>query len=118
MSRHTHAESEASTAVDLYAEEDNVSEHYEHEKQDRHHHFKCYYATNLVVGRDLTLADVNVDPLTQSTLCDMKTWPGAKCRNERCFFGITDSKHELAVEKRQGDVDTLVPYSQISDIAE
>ena len=118
MSRHTHADSEASTAVDLYAEEDNFSEHSEHDKQDRHHHFRCYYSTDLIVGRGLTLADVNVEALTQSTLCDMRTWLTARCRDKRCFFGLTDPKHELTVRQRQGDVDTLVPYSQVAELAE
>jgi len=111
MSKRTHTDSQASTAIDLFAEEEHMSEHSEPDKQDIHHHFKSYYSTALIVERNLTLADVVVEPLTHSRLRDMQTFLTAKCRDKRCFFGITDPRTELKACKREGDVATLVPYA-------
>jgi hypothetical protein len=111
MSKRTNTDSQASTAIDLFAEEENLSEHSEVDKQDRHHHFKSYYATALIVERNLKLSDVEVEPLTQSRLRDMQTWLTAACRDKRCFFGISDPRGELKARKRDGEVATLVPYT-------
>ena len=90
-----------------------MSEHSEPDKQDKHHHFRSYYSTALIVDKNLTLADVVVEPLTQSRLRDMQTLLTAKCRDKRCFLGITDPRGELNARKREGDVATLVPYAQV-----
>ena len=113
MSKRTHTDSQASTAIDLFAEEEHMSEHSEPDKRDIHNHFKSYYSTALIVDKNLTLADVVVEPLTQSRLRDMQTLLTAKCKDKRCFFGITDPRGELNARKREGDVATLVPYAQV-----
>ncbi len=84
--------SEASTAPDLYGEESDFSERSDHKKADRHHHGGAYYSTQLIVRRNLTLADIEVGKLVPSVLKDLKTWCSARCEGKRSFFGIVDPK--------------------------
>lgn len=84
MSRATLADSRASTAIDIYGEDEHWSEHEEEDRPDKHHHFRSYYSTSLVVDRNITLADVDVEPMTESRLRDMKTWLEAECQRKRC----------------------------------
>jgi len=110
MSHRSKNQSQASTAADLYGAEDDFSEASETDKFDRHHHASSYYTTNLIVDKNLTLAHVNIEKLTQSMIADIRTWCTAKCRDKRCFFGLVDPKSRLSIEKRSGDVETLVPF--------
>ena len=80
MSHGTQADSRASTAIDLYAEDEHWSEHEEDDRPDRHHHFRSYYSTSLVVDRNITLVDVDVEPMTESRLRDMRHWLEAQSR--------------------------------------
>jgi hypothetical protein len=84
--------SQASTAPDLYGEESDFSERSDHKKVDRHHHGGAYFSTQLIVNRNLTLADILVGKLVPSVLNDMKTWCLARCRDKRSFLGIVDPK--------------------------
>jgi len=111
-------QSEASTTADMFAEESDYSEVSDHKSKNRHNHNGAYFSTKLITEKNLTLADVEVEQLTSSMLRDMRTWLTAKCRDKRSFFGIVDPKAELNSKKRIGDVETLVPFDSISEIAE
>lgn len=102
----------------MFAEESDYSEASDNRSKTRHDHNGAYFSTKLIVNKNLTLADVEVEQLTSSMLRDMRTWLSAKCRDKRCFFGIVDPKVELNSKKRMGEVETLVPFDSISDIAE
>ena len=84
--------SEASTAPDLYGEESDFSERSDQKKVDQHHHGGAYFSTQLIVKRNLTLADIQVGKLLPSGLKDMKTWCLARCADQRSFLGIIDPK--------------------------
>ena len=71
MSRHTQADSYASTGIDLYAEEEHVSEHEEEDRGGSEPRTKSYYSTSLIVERNLKLSDIEVETMTQSRLRDM-----------------------------------------------
>ena len=118
MSRHTQADSYASTGIDLFVEEEHVSEHEEEDRVGSEPHTKSYYSTSLIVERNLKLSDIEVEPMTQSRLRDMQTWLTAKCRDKRCLFGMIDPRAELKESKRHGDVVTLVSYEHVMVVAE
>jgi len=110
--------SQASTAADLYEEESDFSERSDHKKADRHYHGDTYFSTQLIVKRNLTLADIEVGKLVPSVLKDLKAWCSARCHDKRCFFGIVDPKALYNHKKKLGEVDTLVPYNDVKLFAE
>ena len=101
----------------MYGEDEHWSEHEEEDRPDKHHHFRSYYSTSLVVDRNITLADVDVEPMTESRLRDMRHWLEAQSREKRCTYGVIDPRAELKALRTHGDVDTLVPYDDVADIA-
>ena len=117
MSHGTQADSRASTAIDLYAEDEHWSEHEEEDRQDRHHHFRSYYSTTLVVQSHITLADVEVEAMTESRLRDMRAWLEAKCERRHCALGVVDPRAELKAQRTHGDVETLVSYDEVTALA-
>ena len=95
MSSHHVTDSQVSTAPDIYAQESDYSEHSDRPRSSRLDPRTTYYATDLITNKDLTLTDIRVEKVVPSMLRDMQTWLEAKCRNQRCFFGMVDPRAVL-----------------------
>ena len=47
------------------------------------------------MDRNITLADVAVEPMTESRLRDMRHWLDAQSTRKTCVYGVADPRSEL-----------------------
>ncbi len=76
-----------------------------------------YLSTQLIVGKNLTLADISVEHYPSSRIEEMEDALLATLTKVRLLPLFVDPKQVLKEQKRAGEPETLVDYDKVGQLA-
>jgi hypothetical protein len=77
-----------------------------------------YLSTNLITGPNITLADIGITNYTAELIEEMETQLTGQVSGLKWQPLLVDPKAEAKRAKQEGDMETLVGYHEIAEIAE
>lgn len=77
-----------------------------------------YLSTNLIVGRNLTLADIVVESYPASKIREMEDSLSESLKSIKTVTPLVDPRAEMRIERSAGNMATLVSYDRIGTLAQ